>query len=171
MKNLIYYSSLLLLIASCKKTTEYDPCALIDCVQHAHCNAGVCECDPNWAGSNCDTLIDPIDSVVGNYRMIGYSHSQSMFDTAPQPYILIDTILQITKQDDETLIFLNAAFNSRHLTQSPTFYTYEDVYPSPFIIANLLFHRPYKDDSIFYDFTDNSHTGAFEINLKGIKIR
>ena len=128
---------------------------------------GVCICLQGWAGADCSTEIIPIDSFTGNYHMMG---NTTIYNSGQPPAVTpLDDTLTIAKVNDSTLSF--NGFQLLYATNQPdSFYRYADF--SGYRTIFLQFHKPFTDDSAFYNLNDASPfgTGATIINMSGVKI-
>ena len=170
MKNLLYFSliGLLLAVGACKKDNRVaDPCNGVTCLNGGICVNGFCVCDVGWTGADCNTAIIPIDSFTGDYHMTG---NTTIYNSGQPPAITpIDDTLAVARVNDSTLSF-NGFELLYNTTQADSFYRYANN--SAYRTIFLKFHKPFTDDSAFYDLNDSSPvgTGATIIKMSGVKI-
>ena len=169
MKTLVCFCLVVMLVGvgGCKKEKK-DACVGVVCQNGGHCENGICVCQHLWSGSDCSKLIIPLDSFVGNYHMTG----KTTVYNSGQPALIsaIDDTLSIAKLNDSNLLF-NGFQLSYGSTPPDSFYRY--VSYSSYRSVFLQFHKPYTDDSAFYNLNDASPlgTGATIINMSGAKIQ
>jgi len=168
MKKTYYIFLFLFLFGGCKKElANRDACLGVVCLNGGVCVNGACVCNLLWTGSDCSHLIIPLDSFTGDYHMVG---NTTVYNSGLPPVITdIDHTLSITKVNDSTLLF-NGFQLQYSSTQPDSFYRYfSDI---SYRTISLQFHKPFIDDSAFYNLNESSPfgTGATLINMSGVKI-
>ena len=146
MKTLLYFSKIGLLLTSeaCKKKTI---------------------CPANFTGNNCKFILNPTDSVIGNYHIVGYN--SAWYGGTNYPPVLIDDTVAITKVDNNTLKYaVDSLYFSIPINDSDSLYVYGSIADG----VTLTFHRPLTDDSAFYDSHYGTEYAGGRTHLAGIKI-
>lgn len=168
-KLLCFLLPLLALVNGCKKETQQqDWCAGVVCNNGGVCIDGACVCNAPYTGTDCSQLVIPVQSFVGDYHMVG---TTTVYNSGLPPAVTpFDDTLTVSKLNDSTLSF--KGFQLQYaLAQSDSFYRYA-LY-NPYGSVLLDFHKPFADDSAFYNSNDASPFGggATIVKLSGKKIQ
>ena len=124
------------------------------------------------AGISCnkqDAGAIPIYSFIGSYHLTGNQYCSVRGDTTSYPPVFIDRNIHITRID---VTSLNIDGQEFHYTTSygDSIIKYSFVsYPITPLSQYFFFHRPFNDDSAFYQFSNGLASHPCTTMLSGAK--